>query len=254
MLCTPEYALADPDRGERFGEWSKWCQLDESTRINWRVPALWWDWLAISREIDAKPEKFIPVGPGPYHADSVPAFVRGANYQNLESSGAIDALLRRIRKIWRGRVPRRGVFISYAHQDDQTWLNTLLDHLSWIRDRGVEMWTDRDIAPGALWHESIQAELDRARVAILLVSPAFLASRYISSEELPRMLDAAAGDGLTIFWIPVRPSSYRQSPIASFQAAHAPDKPLARLRGADRDQAFVDIGEKLAQVLAVTSG
>jgi TIR domain len=254
MVCTPDYVQADLDRGERFGEWSRWCELDESTRIQSRVPALWWDWLAISREIDFKPDKFIPVGFGPYHADLVPAFVRGANYQDLESPGTIDALLRRIRRVWRARVPRRGVFISYAHHDDRAWLDDLLRHLSWIRDRGVEIWTDRDIAPGALWHETIQAELDRARVAILMVSPAFLASPYISSEELPRMLEAAAGDGLTIFWIPVQPSAYRHNPIARFQAAHAPDKPLAGLRRAERDQAFVDIGEKLAKVLGVASG
>jgi len=254
MLCTPGYVQTDPDGGERSGEWSQWCDLDESTRIKSRVPALWWDWLAISRESDAEPDKFIPVGPGPYHADQVPAFIRGATYQNLESPGAIDALLRRIRRVWRARVPRRGVFISYAHDDDQAWLDTLLSHLSWIQRRGVEIWTDRDIAPGALWHDTIQDELDRAQVAILMVSPAFLASSYISSEELPTMLDAAAGDGLTIFWIPVRPSAYPQSPIARFQAAHAPNKPLAGLRGAERDQALVDIGEKLAKVLGLASG
>jgi hypothetical protein len=249
MLCTPDYAQADPDSGEPFGEWDNWCELDELSRIKWGAPALWWDWLAISRESSAKPDKFMPVGYGPYHADLVPAFVRGASYQNLDNPSAIDALLRRIRRVWRARVPRQGVFISYAHDDDQAWLNTLLDQLSWIRARDVRIWTDRDIAPGALWHETIQAELEVARVAVLMVSPAFLASPYISSEELPRMLDAAAVDGLTIFWIPVRPSAYRHSPIARFQAAYRPDKPLAKLRGAERDQAFVDIGEKLARVL-----
>jgi TIR domain len=252
MLCTPDYVRADPDRGERVGEWGFWSRLDEEARINSRVPALWWDWLAISRESNAKPEKFIPVGSGPYDGDLVPAFIRGATYQNLDNSGAVDALLRRIRRVWRVRVPRRGVFISYAHNDDQAWLDTLLAHLSWIGNRGTEIWTDRDITPGTMWHEAIKAELDIARVAILMVSPAFLASSYIASEELPRMLDAAEAEGLTIFWIPVRPSAYQQSPIARFQAAHAPDKPLARLRGAERDQALVDIGEKLAKVLGVT--
>ena len=84
-----------------------------------------------------------------------------------------------------------------------------------------------------------------------MVSPDFLASSYIASEELPKMLDASASDGLTIFWIPVRPSAYRQSPIARFQAAQSPDKPLSRMRGAARDEAFVKIGEKLARVLGV---
>jgi internalin A len=84
-----------------------------------------------------------------------------------------------------------------------------------------------------------------------MVSPDFLASSYIATEELPKMLDASASDGLTIFWIPVRPSAYRQSPIARFQAAQSPDKPLSSLRGAARDKAFVKIGEKLAKVLGV---
>lgn len=254
MICTPDYAQADPDRGDPLGAWSNWCQLDEAARIKSRVPALWWDWLAISPEARSKPDKFIPVGAGPYDADIIPAFIRGATYQNLDNPGAIDALLRRIRKVWRARVPRRGVFVSYAHGDDQDWLDTLLDHLGWVRGRGTEIWTDRDIAPGALWHETIQAELDLARVAVLMVSQAFLASSYISSEELPRMLDAAEADGLTIFWIPVRPSAYQRSPIARFQAAHAPDKPLAKLRGPERDQAFVEIAEKLATVLDAASG
>ncbi len=84
-----------------------------------------------------------------------------------------------------------------------------------------------------------------------MVSPDFLASSYIASDELPKMLDASASDGLTIFWIPVRPSAYQHSPIAHFQAAQPPEKPLARLRGAARDEAFVKIGEKLAKVLGV---
>src|SRR6266487_349267 len=251
MLCTPAYVGTDPDGGSESGEWARWCELGETERIASRVPALWWDWLAISRECNLKPEKFIPVGHGPYHADQIPAFVRGANYHNLESPEAIDTLLRRIRKVWRARVPRSGVFISYAHNDDQEWLDTLLKQLNWLKQRGVELWTDREIEPGSLWHDSIQAALDRARVAELMVSPDFLASSYIASDELPKMLDASASDGLTIFWIPVRPSAYRQSPIARFQAAHPPDKPLSGLRGAARDEAFVKIGEKLARVLGL---
>jgi hypothetical protein len=41
--------------------------------------------------------------------------------------------LRRVRQVWRERVPRSGVFISYAHKDDQSWLDNLLGHLSWLK-------------------------------------------------------------------------------------------------------------------------
>jgi hypothetical protein len=67
------------------------------------------------------------------------------------------------------------------------------------------------------------------------------------------MLDAAESDGLTIFWIPVRPSAWETSSIHKFQAAHTPSKPLANLTAAKRDQAFVDIGKKLVQALGVGS-
>jgi len=254
MFCTPEYADTDPDHGASPGAWWSWCQLDKADRIATRVPALWWDWLAIARECTDLPQKYIPIGVGRYHGDQIPAFVRGASYLNLSDDGAFDALLRRIRQVWRERVPRRGVFVSYAHKHDQAWLDNLLSHLSWLeRQHGVEFWTDRDIEPGEKWHETIQGALDRAKVAVLLVSPDFLASAYIASNELPQMLQAAETDGMKIFWIPVRPSAYGHSPIAQFQAAHAPDKPLSSLRGAERDHAFVDIGEKLAKVLGVSA-
>ena len=226
MFCTPQYVDTDPDHGAKPGGWWNWCQMREADRIATQVPALWWDWLAIARECTDRPQKFIPIGIGPYHGDQIPAFVRGASYLNLSDEGAFDALLRRIRQVWRERVPRRGVFISYAHKDDQAWLDNLLSHLSWLkRQHGVEFWTDREIEPGDKCHETIQAALDRAKVAVLLVSPDFLASPYITSDELPAMLEAAETEGMKIFWIPVRPSAYKHSPIAKFQAAQTPDKP-----------------------------
>ena len=254
LYCTPEYADTDPDHGDPQGAWWSWTQLDEAERIATHVPGLWWDWLAIAHECPNRPQKFIPIGTTRYHSDQIPAFLRGEGYLDLSDDGAFDALLRRFRQTWRERVPRSGVFISYAHKDDQSWLDSLLSHLSWLkRQYDVQFWTDRDIEPGEMWHEKIQAALDRAKVGVLLVSPEFLDSSYIASDELPKMLQAAETDGMKIFWIPVRSSAYKHSPIAKFQAAHSPDKPLARLRGAARDQAFVDIGEKLAKILGITT-
>src|SRR5216683_2339947 len=148
-------------------------QLDEAIRVGSSVPALWWDWYAMDQEIAARPQKFIPIGYGPYHSDVVPGFVRGASYIDISNDDGLDTLVRRIRQVWRERQPRQGVFISYAHKDDQDFLDLLLSHLSWLRRRGVDLWDDRQIEPGAKWRESIQRALDRAQVGVLLVSPAF---------------------------------------------------------------------------------
>ena len=255
MFCTPEYAASDDDCGARPGKWWNWCQLDEPTRIVTRVPALWWDWYAIAGQFTERPQKFIPIGIGHYHGDQIPEFVRGASYINVSDEAGFDALFRRVRQVWRERVPRKGVFISYAHKDDQHWLDTLLSHLSLLqRQHGIEIWTDRNIEVGARWHETIQSELDRAKVAVLLVSPDFLASNYIANDELPKMLQAAESEGMTIFWIPLRPSAYKHSPIAAFQSAHSPARPLSGLSDPDLDQAFVDIGEKLAKTIGIPTG
>ena len=251
MLCTPEYANNDPNHGESPGCWSNWCQLDKASRLRASVPNLWWDWLAMAQDCERRPQKYIPMVMGGYSGDHIPAFVREASSVNLADAGAFDVLMRRIRQVWRERVPREGVFISYAHKDDQSWLSDLLTNLSWLTKYGVKLWTDRDIEAGENWSSSIRSALDCAKIGMLLVSPEFLASPYIINEELPRMLEAAESDGLRIFWIPLRPSAYPRSPIAKFHAAHPPDRPLSSLRRDKRDQAFVDIGEKLAKSLGI---
>ena len=158
-----------------------------------------------------------------------------------------------MRAEYRTRHPRAGVFISYAHNDESEWIDSLLSHLKFLEKEDVTIWTDKDIKPGERWHDKIQSALSMAKVAVLLVSPNFLSSQYVASHELPQFLLAAKSDGLTIFWIPLKPSSYKQSEISEFQAAHSPDRPLSTLRGAKRDQAFVNIAAKLSESLGMNT-
>jgi hypothetical protein len=251
LLCTPEYISSDPDRGECPGEWCNWHRKPDSLKSQ-TVPFLWWDWHWIASEREAKPEKYIPIGFGPYDSDLIPAFVRGATYCNLESPSDYQGLLRRISIEYRRGHPRNGVFISYAHKDKQ-WFDLFLGHLADLKRQGVEIWTDREIKPGARFNEEIRSALAKAQVAVLLVTPAFLESDYIRSRELPTSLQAAETEGLVIFWIPVKPSSYEGSEIAEFHAAHPPSAPLSGLRGTKRNQALVSIASRLADVLGVVN-
>ena len=109
--------------------------------------------------------------------------------------------------------------------------------------------TDQEIEPGELWHQEIQERLDGAQVAVLLVTPSFLGSSYVSSQELPTMLTAAESEGLIIFWIPLIDSSYKNTAIEKFQAAHDPSRPLAKLTSAKRAEALVSIVAKLSKTL-----
>jgi hypothetical protein len=135
------------------------------------------------------------------------------------------------------------VFISYSHEDGRL-LQELLIHLKPLKDRNLlDCWSDRDIEPGRQWQQEIEQALASAKVAVLLVSPTFLASEFIKNNELPPLLNAAKVKGLTIIWIPISSSNYKFTEIAAYQAALDPNKPLDGLKKSERNKAFVKICE-----------
>jgi hypothetical protein len=153
----------------------------------------------------------------------------------------------------RDRSLRSGVFISYSHKDEE-WLTELRIHLKpYIRGGSLSIFDDTQIPPGSTWREVLEKALAEASVAVLLVSPDFLNSDFIEQNELPPLLDAAESRGVTILWVPVRPSSYRKSKIERFQAAHPPTKPLSSLDQWERDTAWVAICEKVEEAIMRSS-
>ena len=165
--------------------------------------------------------------------------------ENLVTSDASDMV---------ETVPRKGegegvvksssrdqVFISYSHADNR-WLKELRTHLEpYVRNTAITVWDDTMIRTGAVWKDSIRQALASAKVAVLLVSPDFLASKFIAEQELPPLLEAAKSEGVAILWVPVRFSSFELTPIAAYQAAHSPEKPLATLPPGVRDKVLVKI-------------
>jgi len=141
---------------------------------------------------------------------------------------------------------RDQVFISYAHRDAR-WLERLQIVLKPLtRNKTIAVWDDSKIQPGTQWKAEITKALASAKVAVLLVSQHFLASDFIAHDELPPLLQAAA-DGLTILWVAVGASLYKDTEIASYQAANNPAKPLNSLRRADADAELVKIAEKIKE-------
>jgi internalin A len=143
---------------------------------------------------------------------------------------------------------RDRVFISYSHKDKR-WLDDLTTHLKpYLREGTISAWSDEHIRPGSKWLNEIRQALAETRVAVLLVTPDFLASDFIHEHELTPLLTEAEAGGVTILWVPVRASSYLKSPIKDYQAVSDPERPLARMR-AQRDEAWVEICRRIEQAV-----
>jgi len=140
---------------------------------------------------------------------------------------------------------RDKVFFSYSHKD-QDWLQQLKIHLTpAIRAGLLSEWDDMQIQPGAQWRDEIQAALSTAKVAVLLVSANFLHSEFITSEELPILLQAAKDEGVVIFPVIVDHCLYEESALKDYQAANALSKPLMALEGAERSKELTEIARKI---------
>ena len=117
------------------------------------------------------------------------------------------------------------------------------------RAGALTKWSDKQIVPGSKWFKEIKTALAKTRVAVMMVSPAFLASDFIHEHELGPLLKEAELGGVKILWIPVRACSYKETPLKNYQSVISPDKPLAQMK-AERDSAWVQICGEIKNALS----
>jgi Predicted esterase of the alpha-beta hydrolase superfamily len=119
------------------------------------------------------------------------------------------------------------VFISYAHED-VAWVESIKQAVGEMLPISAT-WDDTRINPGEHWRTEIETALNGSRVALLLLSPHFFASQFITEDEVPAIV--AAGLSGRLIPIPLFVSAddigWQSSPLNQFQAFNI-EHPLER--------------------------
>jgi tetratricopeptide (TPR) repeat protein len=149
---------------------------------------------------------------------------------------------------------RTYLFVSYSHKD-QDWLNQIRDVFAADkRNLRIGYWDDGELTPGDAWHQEVLQAIDHAKVALLLVSPNFLASKFIMEEEVPRILKAV-DDGLTVLWVPLFGAFYGPdapptvAPLSELQAVTSVTTPLAELSPEPLRETLLDLCHRVQKLL-----
>jgi hypothetical protein len=146
-------------------------------------------------------------------------------------------------------MPAYSIFISYAHEDE-AFKNALTQQLKGLQRQGlIAPWDDRCIDGGEAWREKIGAAIEGCQLALLLVSPAFIASDFIYAEELARLLERRSREGIRVVPLIVKPCAWKhEKPIESLQARPKDAKAIITFpeESGARAQAWTDIVDEIA--------
>jgi hypothetical protein len=177
-------------------------------------------------EVEREPEEEVASEPVPPSASSAGAAQKGAQ-QGAE---------------------QETIFVSSSHRD-RKWVDQLRTFLQpLVRSRSMVFWDDRQLAAGESWEEAIEDAMSRARIAVVLVSAYYLASKY-AERELDALVRRARSGQLKFIWILVEPCDWHQSPLREFQAAHDVARPLSTLRAPQRNKALAETAHRIGQLL-----
>ncbi|NPV20371.1 toll/interleukin-1 receptor domain-containing protein [Bradyrhizobium aeschynomenes] len=139
------------------------------------------------------------------------------------------------------------VFFSYSHKDEAL-RDQLETHLSMLKRQGfIETWHDRRITAGEKLDAAISANLERADVVLLLVSPDFLASDYCYDKEMKRAIERHEAGECRVIPVILRPCDWHDAPFGGLLAAPKDGKPITQWP--DLDAAFFDVTQAIKGAL-----
>ncbi|GJE81019.1 toll/interleukin-1 receptor domain-containing protein [Methylorubrum thiocyanatum] len=139
------------------------------------------------------------------------------------------------------------VFFSYSHKDEEL-RDRLEVALTTMKRQGlIEAWHDRRLRAGDDFDKGFKAELERADVILLLVSPDFIASDYCHDVEMARAMERHERGEARVIPVILRPCMWHPMPFGKLLGI--PRDGLAITRWPDLDEAFLDVAQRILAAL-----
>lgn len=152
---------------------------------------------------------------------------------------------------------RNTIFLSYSHADNKAdWYTDVVEYLSQLSVGGdLQLWDDTNIKPGDDWQASIDDQLRMAKAAVLLVTPSFLMSDFIRTEEVPKLLERQEYEGLVVHALIAKPCDWQQHAIGDYlrsrQLSHAIDRTLEEMEGPERRRGLNELVKQIRREIGI---
>jgi hypothetical protein len=142
------------------------------------------------------------------------------------------------------------IFLSYSHKDE-VWKDRLQKHLGVLEAQVLlDVWDDRRIGGGEDWLKKIESAIERASVAVLLISADFLTSPFILNKEVPRFLERRVLEGIAVCPVIVHPCAWEEvSWLARLQARPRDGRALSSHRGHRLDEELAKISKEILNLV-----
>ena len=141
------------------------------------------------------------------------------------------------------------IFIFYADKDNENidsnkrWLDRLLVHIAPLNlQEKVSIWSVQEMAISKTWLQEIQ-------VAVLLISPEFLASKYICNNEFPVIIKSVSERGAMILPIILRSCLLHKTSLKFLHDVNILNKPLNSIAEHEQDQVFLSVAERMLEIV-----
>ena len=140
------------------------------------------------------------------------------------------------------------VFISYS-KSNITQRKRLESELKILKNEGLlnRQWHDRMVDPGDRWDETIQTELSKADVIVILASTAALSTDYITEHEIPKALQLQDSGKAVVVPLVLEACRWEETALGPLNALPEKGKPLNKWR--PQSDGWKTVSDGLAVVL-----